>query len=145
VPIIVAVALAVVVGLIGRVGGLDRDRAFYPTALIVIASYYALFAVMGSSTDALVLECLAGAVFLAAAIVGFRSSLWVVAVAIASHGAFDFVHDRIITNPGMPAWWPLFCGSIDIALGAWLAWLLKRGSIPDRAGNPARLRDVNIT
>jgi hypothetical protein len=113
--------------------------------MIVIASYYALFAVMGSSTDALVLECLAGAGFLAAAIVGFRTSLWVVAIAIAGHGAFDFVHDRIITNPGMPTWWPLFCGSIDLALGAWLAWLLKSGRVPDRAGNPAKPRDVILT
>jgi len=34
-----------VAGLIWMVG-LDRDRGFYPTVLIVIASYYVLFAVM---------------------------------------------------------------------------------------------------
>ena len=144
-PLIVGVVLALVVGLLGRVVGLDRDRAFYPTATIVIASYYALFAVMGSSMDALVLECLAGAAFLAAAIVGFRSSLWIVAVAMAAHGVFDSVHARIISNPGVPAWWPQFCGSIDVALAAWLAWLLKSGRISDRAGNPGQLRDVNAT
>ena len=38
--------------------GLDRDRAFYPVVTIVIASYYALFAVMGASTHALILESL---------------------------------------------------------------------------------------
>jgi len=49
---------------------LDRDRAFYPTVTIVIASYYALFAVMGASTNALVLESMAGAIFLAVAVSG---------------------------------------------------------------------------
>jgi hypothetical protein len=29
--------------------GLDRERAFYPTVLMVIASYYVLFAVVGAS------------------------------------------------------------------------------------------------
>jgi hypothetical protein len=56
--------------------GLDRDRAFYPTVTIVIASYYALFAVLGASTQALVLESLVDSVFLAVAVWGFRSSLW---------------------------------------------------------------------
>lgn len=32
--------------------GFDRDRVFYPTMMRVIASYYILFAVMGSSTPA---------------------------------------------------------------------------------------------
>ena len=129
-PLLVGVLLALVIGLIGSVGGLDRDRAFYPTATIVVASYYALFAVMGSSTHALVLEILAGTLFVAAAIVGFRSSLWVVVGALAAHGAFDLVHARIISNPGVPGWWPQFCSSIDVALAAWLALLLKsRGGI----------------
>jgi hypothetical protein len=49
---------------------LDRDRAFYPTVAIVIASYYSLFAAMAASTDALVLESLAGGAFLVPAVVG---------------------------------------------------------------------------
>ena len=39
--------LAFAVGGLASVVGLDRDRAFYPTVLIVIPSYYPLFAVMG--------------------------------------------------------------------------------------------------
>jgi hypothetical protein len=77
------VLLAFTVGLLATAIGLDRDRAFYPTVTIVIASYYALFAVMGASTHALVLESLVGAVFLAVAVTGFRSSLWVVVLAVS--------------------------------------------------------------
>ena len=36
--------------------GLDRDRAFYPTVLIWIASNYVLFAAMGASGRTLILE-----------------------------------------------------------------------------------------
>lgn len=89
--------------------GLDRDRAFYPIVTIVIASYYALFAVMGASTHALVLESLIGAVFLALAVAGFRWSLWVVTAVLAAHGIFDLTHAALVSNPGVPRWWPEFC------------------------------------
>lgn len=125
VALLVGAILAFGVGLFATATGLDRDRAFYPTVTIVVASLYALFAVMGGSTNALVLEIAAGTIFLAAAVVGFRSSLWIVAVALAGHGVFDFVHGRVISNPGVPAWWPAFCGAYDVTAGAYLAWLLK--------------------
>ncbi|MGB8476799.1 MAG: hypothetical protein WCE61_22185 [Candidatus Acidiferrum sp.] len=43
--------------------GFDRERAFYPTVLIVIASYYVLFAVMGASGRTLVIEILVASGF----------------------------------------------------------------------------------
>ena len=36
--------------------GFDRERVFYPTVLIVIATYYVLFAVMGASGRILAME-----------------------------------------------------------------------------------------
>ena len=109
--------------------GLDRDRAFYPVVTIVIASYYALFAVMGASTHALVLESLVGLVFLAVAATGFRWSLWIVVVALTAHGAFDLTHGTFIANAGVPVWWPQFCLTFDLTAAAYLAWLLKSGRI----------------
>lgn len=123
--LIVGAVLALLVGLFATGVGLDRDRAFYPVVAIVIASLYALFAVMGASTHALVLESLAGAVFIALAVAGFKWSLWVVAVALAAHGIFDFVHAAIISNPGMPDWWPGFCLAYDVVAAGYLAGLLK--------------------
>lgn len=123
--LLVGALLAFGVGLLATTIGLDRDRAFYPTVTIVIASYYVLFAVMGASTNALVLESVVGAVFLAAAVSGFRSSLWVVVLLLAAHGIFDLAHSRIISNPGVPAWWPAFCLTYDVTAAAYLAWLLK--------------------
>jgi len=129
VALLVGALLAFAVGLLATAIGLDRDRAFYPTVTIVIASYYALFAVMGASTHALVIESVVGTVFLAVAVFGFRSSLWVVVVALAAHGAFDLAHSRVISNPGVPSWWPAFCLTYDVTAAAFLAWLLKTGRI----------------
>jgi hypothetical protein len=125
VSLLVGAFLAFAVGLFATATGLDRDRSFYPTVTIVIASYYALFAVMGASPNALVLESVVGAVFLVVAVSGFRSSLWVVVLALAAHGIFDLAHSRVISNPGVPAWWPAFCLTYDVTAAAYLAWLLK--------------------
>lgn len=108
-----AAGLAVIVGL-------DRDRAFYPTVMIVIAAYYVLFAVMGGSERALILEIVVGTVFLLAAIVGFKTSLWFVAIALVGHGVFDAVHPMLFDDPGVPRWWPSFCAVFDVIFGGQL-------------------------
>lgn len=132
-PYVIGFVLAPAIVVLGRLSGLDRDRALYPVALIVIAAYYVLFATMGGA-QALPGELLAATVFLVVAIVGFRTSLWWVAAGIAGHGVFDWVvHPRLIANPGVPAFWPAFCGSIDVALGVLIAILLLRRAIPARA------------
>lgn len=127
--LVVGALLAIVVGLFATGIGLDRDRAFYPVVTIVIAFLYALFAVMGASTHVLVLESLVGTVFLAAAVSGFKSSLWFVVAALAAHGIFDLTHAAVISNPGVPSWWPQFCLTYDVTAAGYLAGLLKSGRI----------------
>ena len=128
-PLLVGALLALAVGLLATASGLDRDRAFYPTVAIVIASYYSLFAVMGGSTRALILESLVAGAFLAVALFGFRSSLWVVVIPLAGHGVFDLAHGTFIANPGVPSWWPAFCLTYDATAAGYLAWLLTSGRI----------------
>jgi hypothetical protein len=94
---------------------------------VLASSYYPLFAVVGTSTHALVLESLVCAVFLVFAVSGFRSSLWLVVVALAAHGIFDLIHAKAISNPGVPGWWPPFCLTYDLTAAGYLAWLLKSG------------------
>lgn len=124
--LLVGAALALMVALFAALIGLDRDRAFYPTVLIVIASYYILFAVMGGSPRALMPELAAFAVFACLAVLGFRSSLWLVALGLAAHGLFDYFRGDLIANPGVPAWWPMFCGTFDVVAGACLGFILVR-------------------
>ena len=125
-PYLVGAVLALAVGGLGTVVGLDRDRAFYPTVMVVIASYYILFAVMGGSTQALLGEAAVATVFLAVTLVGFKYSLWLVVGALASHGIFDGFHGQLIANPGVPVWWPAFCLAYDGVAAGYLACLLLR-------------------
>lgn len=121
---IVGVLLAVVTCVTITVIGLDRSRSFYPVVLIVVASYYCLFAVMSGSRSALLLDGAIALVFAAAAVIGFRTSLWLVATALAAHGAMDLVHHHLIANSGVPSWWPGFCAAFDIIAAAYLSLCL---------------------
>jgi hypothetical protein len=131
---IVGVALALGAGLFTTVAGLDRDRALYPAILIVVASYYDLFAAMGDSA-ALVREISVTAAFLIVAIVGFRTTLWLVVIALAGHGVLDLFHGQLVANAGVPTWWPMFCLSYDVAAAAYLAWRLLSKKVD--ASNPS--------
>jgi len=112
--------------------GLDREAAFYPTVLIVIASYYVLFAVMAASGRTLLLEIVVASGFLVFAIIGYKRNLWLVAVALVGHGVFDVVHHLLIDNPGVPHWWPGFCLVFDVILGGLLAVHLLTRRLPAR-------------
>ena len=131
---LIGLSLALGVCVAARLAGFDRERGFYPVVLIVIASYYVLFAVIGGGSRAVVLESAAAAAFLAAALAGFRSSLWIVVVALAGHGIFDFFHPLVLQNAGVPAWWPPFCLAFDLAAALFLGVLLLRGAGPRECG-----------
>ncbi len=122
----IGIGLAIVICALARALGFARDRSFYPVMMIVIASYYVLFAVMGGSRAALAAECGVATLFGAAAIAGYQRSAWIVAIALAGHGLFDLVHGRVLDNPGVPIWWPGFCGAFDLAAALWLAVTLWR-------------------
>lgn len=118
---LIGLLLALAVAGFAVLVGFDRDRSFYPTVLIIIASYYVLFAVMGASQRTLWIEIAIAAAFSLFAILGFKRSLWFVVAALVAHGAFDFVHHLFIENRGVPHWWPGFCLAFDVVLGTFLA------------------------
>ena len=135
---LIGVILSPVVFVFALLTGLDRDRVFYPTVLIVIATYYILFAVMGTSVHAILIESLVAGSFLAIAVVGFKTNLWFVAVALAGHGVFDFFHHLFIENPGVPVWWPGFCLTFDVIASGFLSVLLIKRSNFARAAVMSR-------
>ena len=129
-PYLIGLILAIAVCLFALLTGFDRDRAFYSTVVIVVAHYYILFAAMGATAHVLLAECLGAAAFIALAVIGFKTSQWITAAALAGHGIYDFFHHLIIQNPGVPIWWPAFCMSFDVLAGAILAMLLLRRVTP---------------
>jgi len=105
--------------------------------LIVIASYYVLFAVMAGSVETVLLESILMTLFAVAAVGGFRASAWIVVAALAGHGAMDAVHGHIVANAGVPAGWPAWCLAYDVGAAAALAWILTRADSPRLVGESA--------
>jgi hypothetical protein len=68
--------------------------------MIVIASLYALFTVMGA-----------------------------VVTALEAHGVFNLTHGIYFANAGAPMWWPRFCLTYEVTAAAYLAWLLRANRI----------------
>jgi hypothetical protein len=122
---LIGLILSLAVAGFAAIVGFDRERAFYPTVLIVIASYYVLFATMGGSRHTLAIETVVAGGFLLVAVLGFRKNFWLIVAALIGHGVFDFIHRFLIDNPGVPHWWPGFCLAFDVLLGAFLTVRLR--------------------
>ena len=139
IELIVGGMLALVVAGIAAGLGLSRDKAWYALLVMVVASYYPLFALVGQMPAALWPEALVVVVFIGAAVLGFRWSSWLLVLALAAHGVFDAVHARLIHNPGVPPWWPGFCLAFDgvaaLCLGVCLAMPVLRRRIRMQTGD----------
>ena len=76
-PYVVGTVLSLGVAVFARRVGLDRDRAFYPTLVIVVASYYVLFAAVSGSVSTVLMESIV--------MTGFWQSPWSVSSRV--HGS----------------------------------------------------------
>jgi hypothetical protein len=125
-PVLIGLALSAAVAAYASLTKLDRSPAFYTTVLIVVASYYVLFAIMGGSRHALIADIVVMGAFAVLATLGHARNMWLVVVGLAAHGVMDAFHGRIIDNPGVPAWWPAWCLSYDVGASILLALILVR-------------------
>ena len=106
------------------------QRWLYSIGLLTLPSLYASFAMRVGERAVGVTEMIYGIPFVVAglvfAFVSVRHSASVVGVLWILHGLFDLVHDRLLTNAGVPRWYPLWCCSVDVVIGAYLLWLSSR-------------------
>lgn len=122
----VGLLLALAVGVGASAIGFDKDRSFYSTILMVIASYYLLFAAMAGSAGVLGVELVAFVGFSILALLGARRWPFLVVIGLLAHGVFDLLHGQVVANPGVPSWWPGFCLAYDVTAGAYLMLLIVR-------------------
>lgn len=124
----VGVALGILVILSARV--IRGERRLYSLGLLTLPCLYAFFALRAGDPAVAVKEMIYGLPFLAAglifAFVSVRQSAVLVGLLWILHGLYDLAHDRFISNPGVPGWYPAFCFSVDVVVGAYLLWLSRR-------------------
>ena len=109
------------------------ERWLYSLGLLTLPSLYAFFALQAGEKAVGVKELIYGVPYLVAglvfAFVSVRRSAVVVGVFWLLHGLYDLVHSRLITNIGVPHWYPIWCCVVDVVIGAYLLWLSRR--LPD--------------
>lgn len=125
-----ALAAVVIVGL-GYATRQGRALPFYATVLVVIALVYVLFAAMAGDPSTLLVESAIALLFIGVAVLGVRwqpvrGGALLIAAGLIAHGLFDLAHDALLHNAAMPAWWPPFCGVVDLVVGGWLFRLAHR-------------------
>lgn len=123
----VGVVIAVVTVLLFKAWGLEEAKWAYPVLLAEFPVNYWIFAIYGSDSAALLNELLVGLAFLAVAYTAYKSKSFVTLLLLAAgyvmHAVYDFYHNLFFVNAGAPTWWPEFCGSVDVLIGAYIAYL----------------------
>lgn len=109
------------------------QRWLYAIGLLTLPSLYASFALQAGERAVAIKEMTYGLPFLVAgllfAFASIRQSAVVVGAFWILHGVYDLMHSLLITNSGVPGWYPVWCFSVDVVIGAYLLWLSRR--IPD--------------
>lgn len=102
----------------------------YSLGLLALPSLYAFFALHVGEQALAAKEMLYGIPFVVAGLfftfVSVRQSAMVVGALWVLHGVYDLTHSRLFTNPGVPGWYPVWCFSVDVVIGAYLLWLSRR-------------------
>ena len=109
------------------------ERWLYSLGLLTLPGLYASFALQAGEPAVGVKEMIYGIPYVVAglvfAFVSVRKSAVVVGVFWLLHGLYDLVHAQLITNAGVPGWYPVWCFAVDAVIGSYLLWLSRR--VPD--------------
>ena len=127
---LIGVAVGVLTIVLARI--IRGQHWMYSIGLLTLPSLYAFFALGAGEQAVAVKEMIYGIPFvlggLVFAIVSVRHSAVVVGALWILHGLYDLTHSRLITNAGVPDWYPVWCFSVDVVIGAYLLWLSRRVS-----------------
>ena len=108
----------------------QRQMRYYAWLLATFPLYYFVFALSVWDLSALVKEVLVGSLFFLLVAIACRSKPalagMVLSLSYLFHAGYDLSHDNLFINPGMPYWWPVFCGMVDGIIGLYLLRLVYR-------------------
>ena len=107
---------------------LEKTKWAYTLLLASFPAYYFVFALYARDLSAFKMEVLIGLIFFCISICAYQSKqtqlYFAVGIGCLLHAFYDFYHDAFILNAGVPAWWPVFCGTVDLILGVYLIYMM---------------------
>jgi hypothetical protein len=125
---LIGVAVGVLTIVLARI--IRGQRWLFSVGLLTLPSLYAFFALQAGEQGVGAKEMIYGVPFVVAglvfAFVSVQQSAVVVGAFWILHGLYDLTHSHFIINVGVPGWYPVFCFSVDIVIGAYLLWLSRR-------------------
>lgn len=107
---------------------MTRARSFFPAALIVISSFYLIFAIAAGNLSEFLINLLIVTLFTGLALRGYLQSLWLVVLGLVVHGLFDFAYHFHGGGPA-PVWWGAFCLTFDVVFAVGLTGVLRTASV----------------
>ncbi len=111
-----------------------HSEEFGAVFLAAAGAVYVGFGLQKGNQSQMATEIVAGAGFIAAALAGLWVSAWIIPIALASHGIWDYAHHqnsklafKSWSFVAVPAWWPPLCAVADWLIAASLAviWSLR--------------------
>jgi len=129
-PFVTGVVLGGATVCLMAVCGVLHQKGTWATTMVAIASFYVIFAIQTGDAMEIIVHTGLAAGFVILAIVGGRTSSWILAAALLGHGIFDIAVGSVLSNPA-PNWWGPFCLGFDVVLALALAVMLCRRQILD--------------
>ncbi len=124
----IGIALGILTILLAR--SIRGEHWLFSIGLLTLPSLYAFFALRAGDQAGGLKEMTYGLPFIAAgvvfAFVSARKSAVVIGAFWILHAMYDLTHSQFINNAGVPDWYPAFCFSVDVVVGAYLLWLSRR-------------------
>ncbi len=105
------------------------QRWLYPSMVVVVASFYPVFAACSGQLSVVLTEAGIAVGFFALAVLGYGASIWFIVAALAAHGIFDLIHPSTVANSGVPSWWGGFCWTYDLGAAGILVLATWRSRI----------------
>ncbi len=121
--------LAGVTCISARLAGFEREKSFYPLLLIFMALQYLLFSVIDSNKEVIIGEGLVITIILVLSVSGYKINQWWLVTGFAAHSLWDYFHNAIIHNQGVPSWWPEFCLGYNVLIALYLFLNCQRRGI----------------
>ncbi len=124
VALIIGILVAIVVIVHFKKTRLESSKFAYALLLITFPFYYFAFAIYGNDYKALPLEFIGGLLFFILGLFALKLSNFykfsLLAFGYIFHAVYDVTHNMLFLNAGTPAWWPEFCGAVDLLIGLYL-------------------------